>query len=197
MFIKDFPRAAKTTAPKVSSGFIAGTLVEGKNGWVPVEDLRIGDAVQSYDGGLARVVGLDRGWITADVGAYVLHLPGGALDNCSDLMLLPGQNVLIDTLNDAELPDDIVALIPAASLEGVFGTSRIRIEKPMEVITPRFADDEAIFANSGTLLHCPGIRQTDGQPASAFFTQLDLPQAQAFLRRTYRAFSVHYLCHAA
>lgn len=197
MFTKDFPRAAKTTAPLVSTGFIAGTLVEVKNGWVPVEDLRIGDAVQSYDGGLARVVGLDRGWIIAGDGAYLLHLPGGALDNCSDLMLLPGQHVLIDTLNDADLPDDIVALVPAGSLEGLFGTTRVRIEKPLEVITPRFADDEAIFANSGTLLHCPGIRKTAGQPISAFFTQLDLPQAQAFLRRTYRAFSVHYLCHAA
>ena len=197
MFIKDFPRAAKITAPKVTSGFIAGTLVEGQNGWVAVESLRIGDAVQSYDGGLARVVGLDRDWITADIGAYVLHLPGGALDNCSDLMLLPAQNVLVDTLGDADFPDDLVVLIPAAALEGVLGTTRARIEKPLEIITPRFADDEAIFANSGTLLHCPGIRQTGLQPASDFFTTLNLLEARAFLRGTNRAFSVHSLCHAA
>ena len=181
MFIKDI----SSTARRVTSGLIAGTLLESAKGWMPVEDLRIGDAVQSYDGGLARVVGLDRDWITAAVGAYVLHLPGGALDNCSDLMLLPQQNVLVDTLADADLPDDLVVLLPAAALEGVLGATRLRIEKPLEVITPRFADDEAIFANSGLLLHCPGIRQTAGQPASDFFTQLDLVQATAFLRRSY------------
>ena len=193
MFTHNFPRKAR----HVTSGLIAGTLVEGTNGWSPIEDLRIGDAVQSYDGGLARVVGLDRDWITPEIGAYVVHLPGGALDNCSDLMLLPGQNVLVDTLNDEKMPDDLVALIPAAALEGVFGASRLKIEKPLEVITPRFADDEAIFANSGTLLHCPGIRQTAGQPASDFFTKLDLAQAQAFLQRTYGAPLVHPLYRRA
>jgi hypothetical protein len=53
------------------------------------------------------------------------------------------------------------------------------------VITPRFADDEAIFANSGILLHCPGIQQTAGQIASEFFAELDFAQAQAFLQRVY------------
>ena len=183
MLTKDFPRKTRN----VSTGLIAGTLGETATGWTPVEDLRIGDAVQSYDGGLARVVGLDREWITASLGAYVLHLPGGALDNCSDLILLPGQNLLVDTLNDADLPDDVVALIPAAALEGVLGTTRARIEKPLEIITPRFAEDEAIFANSGTLLHCPGIRQNALQPASDFFTMLDPAQGAAFLRRAYGA----------
>lgn len=193
MFIKDISRKTRS----VTTGLIAGTLVEGARGWVAVEDLRIGDGVQSYDGGLARVVGLDRYWIPAAVGAYVLHLPGGALDNCSDLTLLAGQNVLVDTLGDADLPDDVVVLIPALALEGVLGATRMRIEKPLEVITPRFADDEAVFANSGTLLHCPGIRQTAGQPASDFFTQLDLVQAHAFLQRIYGAVLPHALRRAA
>lgn len=193
MFTKDFPREARN----VTSGFIAGTLVESAAGWTPVENLRIGDAVQSYDGGLARVVGLDRDWIAPEIGAFLLHLPGGALDNCSDLLLLPGQNLLVDTLNDASLPNDVVALIPAASLEGVLGTTRARIVKPMEVITPRFADDEAIFANSGTLLHCPGIRQNALQPASDFFTLLDQAQACNFLHRAYGVPAQRHLLRAA
>ena len=187
MFNKEFPRKARN----VTSGLIAGTLVERAAGWTPVEDLRIGDAVHSYDGGLARVVGLDRDWITAATGAYVLSLPGGALDNCSDLLLLPGQNVLVDTLGDADFPDELVVLMPVAALEGMLGTTRARIAKPMEVIRPRFADDEAIFVNSGTLLHCPGIRQNDVQSASTFFTTLDTAEAAAFFRRTYGAHAAH------
>jgi hypothetical protein len=183
MFLKDHIRFGSAKTRNVTSGLIAGTLVETAAGWQPVEDLRIGDAVHSYDGGLARVLGLDRQWITAQPGAYFLHLPGGALDNCSDLCLLPGQHLLIDTLNDERLPDDIVALIPAAALEGHLA-SRHRIDKPLEVILPRFADDEAIFANSGTLLHCPGIRQAAGQVASDFFIRLDLAGSQHLLQRT-------------
>ena len=197
MFIKDFPRTTAAFAPHVASGLIAGTLVEGPKGWLPIEDLRIGDAVHSYDGGLARVLGLDRNWITPQSGAYVMHLPGGALDNCSDLTLLPGQMLLIETLNDAEFPDEAVALIPAAALEGLLGTTCLRQGKPLEIITPRFADDEAIFANSGTLLHCPGIRQTAMQPASDFFTSLDLAEATAFLQRTYGTPALHPLCRRA
>ena len=193
MFTKDFPRKARN----VTSGLIAGTLIESASGWMPVENLRIGDLVQSYDGGLARVVGLDRDWIAPAVGAFVLRLPGGALDNCSDLLLLPGQNLLVDTLNDEDLPDDIVALIPAESLEGVLGTTRARIVKPIEVITPRFANDEAIFANSGTLLHCPGIRQNELQPASDFFTVLDQSQARRFLHRAYGVPAQPHLLRAA
>ncbi len=193
MFTDDFLRKART----VTSGLIAGTLVEGATGWMPVEDLRIGDAVHSYDGGLARVLGLDRQWLMPAPGAYLLHVPGGAMDNCSDLKLLPGQNVLVDTLGHADFPDDIVVLVPALALEGVRGTTRLRIEKPLELITPRFANDEAIFVNSGTLLHCPAIRQTAGQPASDFFIQLDLAQAQAFLQRTYGAPFVHPLYRRA
>jgi hypothetical protein len=197
MFIKDFSRPTSLKAQRVTAGLMAGTLVEGADRWLAVEDLRIGDAVHSYDGGLVRVLGLDRQWITPFVGGYVLHVPGGAMDNCSDLKLLPDQNLLVDTLGHGDFPDDIAVLIPALALDGVRGTTRMMIEKPIEVITPRFADDEAIFANSGTLLHCPGIRQTAQDPASTFFRQIDLAEGQDFMRGTNRAFSVLYPCHAA
>lgn len=187
MFTHSFPR--KTNA--ITTGLVAGTLVEGPKGWLPVEDLRIGCTVHSFDGGLARVLGLDRHWITPNRGDYLVHLPGGALDNCCDLTLLPGQNLLVDTQNDIALPDAIVVLIPAAALEGWLGAHRVPLETPIEVITPRFANDEAVFANSGTLLHCPGIRQPAGTPTSDFFTGLDLAQAQRFLRRIYGAPAVH------
>ena len=123
----------KTSFPSqraVTSGLIAGTLVEGPMGWVPVEDLRIGDAVHSYDGGLVRVLGMDRNWLPPTHGGYLVQLPGGMLDNCSDLMLLPGQTILMDTLNDPDLPDDIVVLIPASVLESHLGATRHRIENP-------------------------------------------------------------------
>lgn len=193
MFTNSFPR--QTNA--VTTGLIAGTLVEGPRGWKPVEDLRIGDPVQSYDGGLVRVLGLDRQWTTPMKGSDAVFLPGGAMDNCSDLILLPGQNLLIDTLGDDTLPDAMVALLPAAALEGWLGARRVSLDRPIEVITPRFADDEAIFANSGTLLHCPGIKQVVGPTTSDFFTRLNFGQAQALLTRLYGRPVHHPLRRAA
>lgn len=187
MFTNRFSAKATT----ITTGLVAGTLIEGSKGWMPVENLRIGDAVQSFDGGLVRVLGLGRYWTTPARGDFAVHLPGGALDNCSDLLLLPGQHVLIDTLNDPDLPDAIVALVPAASLDGWFGARRVPLEKALEVITPRFADDEAIYANSGTLLHCPDIRHTTGAATSDFFTVLDMAQAQRFLQRIYGGAAIH------
>lgn len=193
MFTNSFPRHTNT----VTTGLIAGTLVEGSQGWMPVEDLRIGDALQSYDGGLVRVLGLDRQWTAPKMGDFAILVPGGAMDNCSDLTLLAGQTLLIDTLGDDTLSDAIVALIPAAAVEGWLGAHRVSLDRSVEVITPRFADDEAIYANSGTLLHCPGIKQDVGAATSDFFTRLDFGQAQALLTRLYGRPIHHPLRRAA
>ena len=69
MFMQDFSRHITDTATAVypqncapspvTTGLVAGTLVETKAGWQKVETLRLGDFVQTLDGGLARVLGLD------------------------------------------------------------------------------------------------------------------------------------------
>ncbi|EEW24114.1 Hint domain-containing protein [Rhodobacter ferrooxidans] len=179
------PAAHAKTAPqtRLFSGLTAGTLVETATGWRGVETLRSGDRVQSFDGGLRQVVGLDRGWLLPGEAALLL-VPGGAFDNCTDLTLAPDQHLLIDTEGDAELPDDAMALIPAAALVGFRGTSRLTKHQPVELITPLFADVEAIWTNSGTLLHCPAIKHGAGRlPQGDDFTRLDLTAARALLRR--------------
>lgn len=190
MFMQDLSRTAHSavtadllTRP-VSSGMLAGTLVETATGWRGVETLRMGDLVQSLDGGLARVLAVDRSTLRAHMGQAVIALPGGAFDACSDLHLLPAQHLLIDTLGDAALPDDAFALIPALALQGHAGCSRRYLMREIEVITPMFAEEEILWANSGLLIHCPGI--ADGaqrRPDSPFFPCLDLPAARALLQR--------------
>lgn len=192
MFMQDFTRFAPATAvtaaevllAPVTSGLIAGTLVETAAGWQPVETLRMGMQVQSLDGGLAKVLGLDRRLLRPEVEQVLVRVPGGAFDACSDLLLLPGQHVLIDTLEDARLSDDIFALIPAMALLGAQGVSRHLARAAIEVITPLFAEEEVIYANSGVLLHCPGIAEGAGsRPDAGFFPRLDLAAARAFLLR--------------
>jgi hypothetical protein len=190
MFMKDFTRtahaaiAAELLARPVSGGILAGTLLETATGWRGVETLRMGDLVQSFDGGLAKVLAVQRRTLRPEMGQAVIAVPGGVLDTCADLQLLPGQHLLVDTCGDEFLPDDAFALIPALALEGRQGCTRRYALRDIEVITPMFASEEILWANSGLLIHSPGIADgADARPASDFFPRLDVAAARALLAR--------------
>ena len=188
MFMKDFTRFAEdiaavppmaaTTGAAVLTGLVAGTQVETDHGWRDVTDLCRGDRVQTLDGGLARILGLDR----REAEIETLLLPGGYMDACSDLHLLPRQPILVSTLDDPEIGAAPFVLIPAAALSALPFLTRQR--QKAEVITPLFADEEVVFANSGVLLRCPGVIEGAGPMSmDSFFPTLDLAEARAFLAR--------------
>ena len=193
MFMQDFSRHTTDTATAVfphnrapspvRTGLVAGTLVETKTGWQTVETLRPGDFVQTLDGGLARVLGLDRRSFRPEMETAPLLIPGGSFDACSDLLILPGQHLLLDTLADAA-SDAAFMLIPGLALQGRAGVCRQPSDETLHIITPLFADEEVIYANSGVLLHCPGIVDgAQGVPETSFFTRLDAASARVFLNR--------------
>ena len=192
MFMKDFARTAVFAAPvsspadpchvtalrRLTCGMVAGTLVETATGWKPVQDLRMGEAVQTLDGGLAPVRALDRQLLKPD--AMLVHVPGGAFDACSDLLLLPDQPVLLDTLGVRIADHDaLFVLVPAMALIGLLGVRRIETARVLEVVTPLFDEDEMVYAQTGVLLRCPGIATG---AAAGFFAEVELPDAMAFLR---------------
>lgn len=188
MFLKDFTRSSRFTpvldrflAP-VTCGLAAGTLVETGSGWQSVESLAPGDRVQTLDGGLARVAAVDRQWLRPETEMPLIHLPGGSFDACSDMTLLPGQHLVMDTLDDPALGGAPFVLVPAMALCGLEGVTRAPCRDRIEVITPLFADEEAIYAHSGVLLHCPGRADGAGRyPENSFFPCLDRAAARAFL----------------
>ncbi len=166
-------------ATQAQGGLVAGTRVEAADGWRPVESLVRGDAVYTLDGGLRQIVGIDRADRTP---ARMVHVPGGALDNCADLTLLPGQHMLIEDAVADQVLDSPMALLPAAGLIGYRGIGWIRSRARVEVVTLRFEDEEIVFGNSGALLHCPAAgRSQTGAPKSDFFTVLGMEQARAMV----------------
>ncbi|NBZ88418.1 Hint domain-containing protein [Stagnihabitans tardus] len=188
MFMKDFTRFAEDiaavppleslTSAAVLTGLVAGTRVETDCGWRDVTALSRGDRVQTLDGGLARILGLDR----REAEIETLLLPGGYMDACSDLCLLPRQPILVSTLDDPEIGAAPFVLIPAEALGSLPFLSRVK--QKAEVITPLFADEEVVFANSGVLLRCPGVIEGAGPMSmDSFFPTLDLEEARAFLSR--------------
>jgi len=163
-----------------AAGFVAGTMVETDAGWQPVETLAIGQPVQTWDGGLQPLVRLERRRIAP--GAGLVAVPGGVLSTCSDLVLLPGQHVLVGTGAAAALLDQDVALVPAAALLGWQG---VRVERPrrgFDVVGLAFETEEVVYANTGAMLHCAAAEAAAGAvPQSEFFTVLDRDRARALL----------------
>ena len=185
MFLKDFTRtdtpATLTTvrpAPK-ATGLSSACLIDTPQGWVAAKDLRIGMRVHSFDGGEALILGLDRRPVTNH---HAVVIGGGVAGNCADLMLPLGQHLLVDTLNDPAYPDAEVVLVPAEAWLGqpsVWTTTQND-----ELVTPLFADEEILWVNSGSLVHCPSVVFGAGLlPEGGFFHRLPLAEARSFLTR--------------
>lgn len=170
MFMQDFTRFAPVgavfPAVPVTTGMAAGTLVETRTGWTPVERLRPGEAVHTLDGGLRPIAAMDRSWLLPAMQGEVLAVPGGAFGNCTDMLLLPDQHVLLDLdredLAQGNLPDALAVLIPARALEREHGIHARAATRPLEVVTLFFPEEEMVWAASGMLLHCSSVGTSAG-----------------------------------
>lgn len=164
-----------------ASGLLAGSFVETERGWRPVETLARGTRVATYDGGFCPVALVERHHVWPAAGAEVIHVPGGALDNCSDFSLLPGQHLLVASDIAEEVLDCAGALIPASALVGYRGITRQSLVRPTEVLSLRFASEEVVYVNSGALIHCAAEGPEAAGARPAFFEVLDEARAGAML----------------
>jgi hypothetical protein len=170
MFMQDIARqTAHPLISPLSSGLIAGTLIETETGWRDATTLRIGDLVHTHDGGLRPIRAVQRDWLHPGPATRLIKLPGGCFDNCDDVWLLAAQPVLVDH------PRLITALIPAEALISLRGAQNQLLQAPVELITPVFDEPEGIWAASGLRLHCPGLTGTD------WFTHLTRDDARTLL----------------
>ncbi len=181
MFMQDITRfaAAPVTAPKsaLSQGIFGPTLIDTEQGWRPAETLRIGDRVHTLDGGLQRIAALSRRIVAP--GEPVVLVQGGHFDACDDVFLMPGQGVLLDTASLMAAP---YACLPATALAACIGAAHRAAPARAEIVTPIFAEEEAVWAQSGMLLLCPGLRGGD----SAFPAMHDRAAAVFLTERTRR-----------
>lgn len=164
-----------------ASGLLAGSLVETERGWRPVETLARGARVATYDGGFCPIVRVERHHVWPAAEAEVIHVPGGALDNCSDFSLLPGQHLLVTSDVAEDVLDCAGALIPASALVGYRGITRQGLLRPAEVLSLRFDSEEIVYVNSGALIHCAAEGPETAEARSAFFEVLDEARAEAML----------------
>ncbi|MCB1406739.1 MAG: Hint domain-containing protein [Rhodobacteraceae bacterium] len=147
----------------IADGLIAGTLVATEMGWQPVEDLRTGDRVVTFDSGMRplKAVHVSSLWTTegnAPRNVWPLEVPKRALGNREVIRLLPDQSVLIESDEAEALFGDPFIMVSAGVLDGHKGITRVPPSREMMIVTLEFERDEVVYANGTMLVHCPHER---------------------------------------
>jgi hypothetical protein len=154
------------TIPPVSvgqGGLLAGTNVASNLGWRPVEALCAGDKVLTFDHGMQTIVEVVRETVHLDDGAIdptrcPMHVPRDALNNRVPMWLLPDQGVLLESDLIEDHQGDPFAVVPASTLDGYRGICRLHPDNNLQLVTPRFEQDEVIYLEGGLLGFCPAPR---------------------------------------
>lgn len=146
--------------PDVFTGFLPGTRIATNLGWRPVEAIAAGDLVATFDSGPRPVTAVTRERIAMSRSAPLLAIAPGVIGNTREMVMLPNQPVMIESDTAELLLGDPFAVVPAITLDGVEGVTRLTPTTYAEVIKLHFNDDEIIYAEGGALLlsfaHLPG-----------------------------------------
>jgi hypothetical protein len=145
---------------EVRRGIVRGTLVASDTGWRAVEELAVGDRVQTFDNGMQQIVQIRRellrtGQVSSSDHPWRVVLPAGAMNGTSDITLLPQQGVLLESENACDAMGDPLAVVPAQVLVGISGIRAQPIRETLQAYRLIFASEEVIYADAGLLLHCP------------------------------------------
>ncbi len=138
-------------------GITSGTRIATADGWRAVDMLGIGDRVLTFDSGPQDIVAITRATQFVDEDttpafANPIHVPAGVIGNREPMVLLPEQNVMIESDEAEARTGDPFALIPAKALVGYREVERFRALRPFEVFKLHFESDEMIYVEGGALV---------------------------------------------
>lgn len=147
----DFRFARPVGRAAGATGIGGSTLIDTPAGWRPAHALRRGMLVHTLDGGARPLTEVGQGMSGV---AGMMLVPGGALSNCDDLWLMPGQELVLAGQVVSAVLGVPQVLVAAEALDGLLGCRLVR-GAVADVFTLRFSRDEVVFANSGALVMCP------------------------------------------
>lgn len=158
-FSDALPRRPETGAQYRLCGIAAGTRIATARGWRKVEEIKAGDLVMTFDNGMQPVQGASHA-PAAPPGALPamarpVHVPADALGNTEPMLLLPDQDVMVESDLAESIGGDPFALIKASALVGQCGIERLRGVHAPRSTHLHFGSDELVFADGGALLLAP------------------------------------------
>jgi len=153
----DFSLAGGTRRVTLATGLYASTPVQTAFGWSRIADLQVGDLVMTRDDGLMPLDSITTEFRKA---LWSVRLPARADGNQTDMMLPPGQSVLICSNYAMPFSGDDLALVPATALEGWRGIAAHVPALSEPILQPRLSRPGILFAGPGLLVGCPGSDRT-------------------------------------
>lgn len=151
-----------TACDEAQGGLVAGNRVATERGWVPVEQIKAGDRVMTFDNGLQTVTGVTRRlypYGRPDARALPLVVvPAGTLGNQRAMLMVPEQPVLVESDLAEQLFGDAFAPVRASALTALPGVTAMLPEDSVTVVTLGFEDDQAIFVEGQALAICAASR---------------------------------------
>jgi hypothetical protein len=139
-------------------GLLAGTLVATDEGWRPVEGIVAGDMVLTFDNGMQPVRAVHKIEIArANVPthkAFTMFIPAGALGNRKDMLLMPSQEVIVES-DRAEIDfGEPFVLIQTLLLDGYRGIRKTQIQRDLSVYMLTFDNEQILHTSGATLIAC-------------------------------------------
>ncbi len=183
-------------------GLVEGTLVAAQDGWRPIETVRPGDDLLTFDGGMQRVTTVLRDELWGGAGPcpkalWPMLVPAGTIGNLNDLLVMSHQGVLIESDEISDQWGDPFAVVPGAALEVLDGVERQDPYGAVEVVLPVFDEDQMVFADHGSLMFCQahwgisaGVLPKTGVAGN--YNMLPLPAAFRLLQQSFMPDSVQY-----
>jgi len=157
-------------------GLLGGARVETDRGWMDVRSVMPGMRIATLDGGFALLRGLSARLTGGRETAVTI--PGGALGNCADLTVMPGSGILLSDPLAEDLFGSADVIVPAAALCGHRGIGCGEVPQGQAVVELHFDAEEAVYANTGVLLH---MEPAGGRDRPSDFTWLTEAQARALI----------------
>lgn len=146
------------SGPTMPLCFTAGTIVSTSRGAIAIEELQVGDLVQTLDHGFQPVRWIDSMTLTPDraratPSLFPIKISRGTLGSNipdRDIIVSPQHRILISSKIAERMFGDTSMLVPAKDLIDLKGVEPLKIENPVEYIHILF-DSHEIIETSGLL----------------------------------------------
>ncbi len=149
----DFSFDGGNSRVALATGLYAATPVQTALGWLPAASLRVGDLVMTRDDGLMPITGVQTEHRAA---LWSVRVPQDAVGTHAEILLPPGQPVLIRSSFALPFSGDDLGLVSATALEGWRGIAPQVPASAEPILQLRLPRPSVLFVGPGLMVGCGG-----------------------------------------